>query len=133
MRKYWEMTFSDNKNFFPKIKGYQLQQLPIARATKAEQKSIVLLSDAVIAAKVKDLEADTSDLEAKIDALVYKLYGLTEEEIAVVEQASGSGEKKVKVKGEGEGAKAEKVVEVKPVKTAAKVKRAKKPQFAEEF
>ena len=86
-----------------------------------------------MAAKAKDDEADTSDLEAKIDALVYKLYGLTEEEIAVVEQASGSGEKKAKVKGEGEGAKAEKVVEVKPVKTVAKAKRAKKPQFAEEF
>ena len=72
-------------------------------------------------------------MEAKIDALVYKLYGLTEEEIAVVEQASGSGEKRVKVKGEGEEAKAEKVVEVKPVKTAAKAKRAKRAQFAEEF
>ena len=94
---------------------------------------MVKLVDQILAAKKKDLDADTSALEAKIDALVYKLYGLTEEEIAVVEQASGSGEKKVKGKGEGEGAKAEKVVEVKPVKTAAKAKRAKKPQFAEEF
>ena len=35
--------------------------------------------------------ADTSPLETHIDQFVYKLYGLTEEEIAVVE---GAGEKK---------------------------------------
>ena len=28
---------------------------------------------------------DTSSLESRIDALVYRLYGLTDEEIAVVE------------------------------------------------
>ena len=32
-----------------------------------------------------DLEADTSEEEVEIDQLVYALYGLTEEEIAVVE------------------------------------------------
>jgi adenine-specific DNA-methyltransferase len=36
-------------------------------------------------AKRINSQADTSDLEAQIDALVYELYGLTEEEIAVVE------------------------------------------------
>ena len=45
----------------------------------------------ILASKAKDCEADTSALEAGIDQLVYKLYGLTEEEIAVVE---GTGEKK---------------------------------------
>ena len=32
-----------------------------------------------------DPKADASALEAQIDALVYELYGLTEEEIAIVE------------------------------------------------
>lgn len=35
--------------------------------------------------KTTDLEADTSEEEAEIDQLVYALYGLTEKEIAVVE------------------------------------------------
>ena len=35
--------------------------------------------------KKEDTSADTSALEAQIDQLVYKLYGLTEEEIAIVE------------------------------------------------
>lgn len=32
-----------------------------------------------------NLQADTSKLEGKIDQLVYELYGLTEEEIKIVE------------------------------------------------
>ena len=37
------------------------------------------------AAKKRDPEADTSALEQEIDQMVYELYGLTEEEITIVE------------------------------------------------
>jgi hypothetical protein len=43
-----------------------------------------------LAAKKRNPEADVSALEGEIDQLVYKLYGLTKEEIAVVE-GKGSG------------------------------------------
>ena len=33
----------------------------------------------------RDPDADTTEFEREIDALVYKLYGLNDEEIAVVE------------------------------------------------
>lgn len=46
---------------------------------------IAALVDQVLAAKARDGNADTSSLEAEIDQLVYKLYGLTDEEIAIVE------------------------------------------------
>jgi len=39
----------------------------------------------ILALKKQDPTADTSALEAEIDRMVYELYGLTEEEIAVVE------------------------------------------------
>ncbi|EDN66865.1 Tgh124 [Beggiatoa sp. PS] len=39
----------------------------------------------ILAAKKHNQKADTSKLEAEIDQLVYKLYGLTEEEIRIVE------------------------------------------------
>ena len=39
----------------------------------------------ILAAKKKDPNADTSALEKQIDQLVYTLYGLTPEEIAIVE------------------------------------------------
>lgn len=38
------------------------------------------------------LTADTSDLEKEIDQLVYKLYGLTEGEIKIVEGKKGPTE-----------------------------------------
>ena len=42
--------------------------------------------DKILAAKKANPQADTSDMEKQIDQLVYALYGLTEEEIRIVEQ-----------------------------------------------
>ena len=39
----------------------------------------------ILSIKDKDSGADVSDLEGQIDQMVYELYGLTPEEIAVVE------------------------------------------------
>jgi hypothetical protein len=39
----------------------------------------------ILAFKQSDQKADTSDLEQQIDKLVYELYGLSDEEIAIVE------------------------------------------------
>jgi hypothetical protein len=38
--------------------------------------------------KKANSEADTNVLEVEIDQLVYELYGLTEDEIAIVEQST---------------------------------------------
>jgi hypothetical protein len=43
--------------------------------------------DRILAAKQGDSEADTSALGREIDELVYALYGLTPEEIKIVEGA----------------------------------------------
>ena len=37
--------------------------------------------------KQQDLSADTSALETEIDRMVYDLYGLTEEEVRIVEDS----------------------------------------------
>ena len=42
----------------------------------------------ILAAKRHDPKADTTALEREIDQLVYKLYDLTPEEIAIVEEAT---------------------------------------------
>lgn len=67
--------------------GYQLiweyfKKIPIP---KTLPRALETLVDQIIAAKKASPSADTSALESKIDTLVYRLYGLTEEEIAVVE------------------------------------------------
>jgi len=63
-----------------------LMDIPLPKnPSKEEQEKIAVLVDKIIAAKTKDKNADTSALEAKIDSLVYALYGLNDDEIAVVE------------------------------------------------
>ena len=42
----------------------------------------------ILAAKARDATADVSALEREIDALVYALYGLTPEEIKIVEASA---------------------------------------------
>lgn len=73
---------------------YELVDLPVPNASRLQQQQIIALVDKILAAK-KDCRvehgsdselADTSTLEMQIDALVYKLYGLTDEEIKIIEQ-----------------------------------------------
>ncbi len=61
-----------------------VSQIPIPTATPAQQAPIVKLVDDILAAKQANPDADVSALEADIDAHVYRLYGLTDEEIRVV-------------------------------------------------
>jgi adenine-specific DNA-methyltransferase len=72
--------------------GYLLYSAPninnmyIKNASKSEQVLISNYVSDMLTAKKQDPNADTSTLEKEIDQLVYRLYGLTEEEIKIVEQ-----------------------------------------------
>ena len=68
-----------------------MEQLPIPKITAQNQPLVTQIEaqvNDVLAAKKSSPNADTSKLEAKIDQLVYQLYDLTDEEIAIVERAS---------------------------------------------
>ena len=86
IKKYWLAKYSDNKNLFPKIKGYQMKELPIKKISLSEQKPFIDLVDKILSAKKENPSADTSEWEKEIDLLVYGLYGLTEEEIGIIER-----------------------------------------------
>lgn len=73
------------KGAFPKILVTDVNKFPIPKADDSEQTEIAEIVDKIIGAKKQDPTANTDELEAKIDELVYKLYGLTDEEIAIVE------------------------------------------------
>ncbi len=62
------------------------KQFPIAKATPEQQQSIIDLVDQILEKKREFPNANTSVLEQKIDILVYQLYNLTPEEIAIIEQ-----------------------------------------------
>ena len=67
------------------VKPQRIRSLPISMGTPQQREQITKLVDCILAAKRENPAADTSVLEKQIDQLVYKLYGLTEEEIAIVE------------------------------------------------
>ncbi len=80
----WTFRVTSTNNH---VNIYELNNLPIKNPSSAEQERIVKQVDDILKLKAKDADADTSAMERKIDELVYKLYGLTEEEIAIVEGA----------------------------------------------
>jgi hypothetical protein len=51
----------------------------------SKQKPIITLVDQILSMKKKNPTANTISLEFEIDRLVYGLYGLTKEEIKIVE------------------------------------------------
>ncbi|HLP94305.1 MAG TPA: Eco57I restriction-modification methylase domain-containing protein [Saprospiraceae bacterium] len=69
--------------YFSMSKAY-VETVPIPKISNGKLQLDNLVSR-ILAAKQSDPQADTTALEAEIDALVYGLYGLTEEEIAIVE------------------------------------------------
>lgn len=88
LMNYWfRNVFVLTDKLFPYIRKSQLDFIPIAKALPEKQQPIVDVVDKMLAAKKNNSLANTSDLEAKIDKLVYELYELTEEEIAVIEGA----------------------------------------------
>ncbi|WRB35936.1 class I SAM-dependent DNA methyltransferase [Helicobacter pylori] len=65
-----------------------IERLPIPQITEKNQEladKIIALVDKILALKEKDPKANTQRLEKEIDALVYQLYHLTDEEIKIIE------------------------------------------------
>ncbi|MDF2158023.1 TaqI-like C-terminal specificity domain-containing protein [Algoriphagus sp. CAU 1675] len=150
IKRYWLSKYSDSKLLFPKIKGFQLKELPIVNLGLKDQEifedfggqvlelkdRLSLLKESFVLfinkkfsqlelnknflsekdfvnfigelnkakvklslseeaewmayfteqkAKASALQAEITRLDREIDALVYELYGLTEEEIRIVE------------------------------------------------
>ncbi len=66
-----------------------IERLPIPQITEKNQELADKITDgakAILEAKEKDPKANTQKLEKEIDALVYQLYNLTDEEIKIIEE-----------------------------------------------
>ncbi len=103
LRQLWTERFYDQRRTFPKIKGTYLEQLPICTINfsspgdKSRHDGVVTKVDAILEAKKHLAKAKTDGdktyyenkcaaLDRQIDRLVYELYGLSEDEIRIVEQ-----------------------------------------------
>ncbi|WP_033747074.1 type IIG restriction enzyme/methyltransferase [Helicobacter pylori] len=90
------MTYFYKKKFFPThMQGgafgfdtLSVETLPIPQITEKNQELARKITDGakqILALKEKDPKANTQGLEKEIDALVYQLYNLTDEEIKTIE------------------------------------------------
>jgi hypothetical protein len=103
MAYYFGHTLADRKVTFPKIKAAQIKQLPIRlidfsdppdverhdRMVSLVEQMLALHEQTGVARTTHDRQLLRRQIEAsdgQIDRLVYELYGLTEEEIAIVER-----------------------------------------------
>ncbi|MGL2668631.1 DUF7149 domain-containing protein [Helicobacter pylori] len=90
------MTYFYKKKFFPThMQGgafgfdtLSVETLPIPQITPKNQELAHKITDCterILKSKEKDPKANTQGLEKEIDALVYQLYNLTDEEIKIIE------------------------------------------------
>jgi adenine-specific DNA-methyltransferase len=75
--------FKSTKTVFSEIQARSVGELPIRFSDNTN--AAIKIVDAILGDKREDINADTTALEAQIDKMVYELYGLTDEEIKIVE------------------------------------------------
>jgi hypothetical protein len=69
----------------PQLKNSDLYKFPVKVASNQENYKII--SNQILSLKQENSKVDTSILEKEIDQMVYQLYDLTENEIAIVENS----------------------------------------------
>ncbi len=80
-----EQTPKSSNKSYPSFNSRLLKNIPIKIDKKEVIKEIGFKAEDINKIKQSDISIDTTDLESQIDQLVYQLYDLTEEEIAIVE------------------------------------------------
>ncbi|MEI6205347.1 MAG: TaqI-like C-terminal specificity domain-containing protein [Desulfuromonadales bacterium] len=82
---YFRNASNEFDKLFPKIRVAEFKALPIKLCDKNQQSKISTVVNKILNKKREEPGTKTTGLEAELDSLVYALYGLTDEEIAVVE------------------------------------------------
>jgi len=85
---YYKITTLSFNRVMAQTNIETILNLPISKKNNQNSTQVVSLTNQILTAKKVNPQADTTALEAEIDQLVYELYGLTEEEIAIVEEST---------------------------------------------
>ena len=80
-----QLTFEKTKGAFTKARIFHYYELPVKKLLSEEQDVYDKLVSEIIEIKKQIPNNDTTSLESEIDQMVYQLYGLSEEEIKIVE------------------------------------------------
>lgn len=83
----WLFRIEKNEfdDLFPKIRLEEFKKLPIPKNETSVTELAEIVSK-IISAKSDNASVNTSLLENKLDKFIYKIYGLTEDEIKIIEQ-----------------------------------------------
>jgi adenine-specific DNA-methyltransferase len=87
MNFFYDYSFNLGAEFTTAVAIENLNLLPIKFNEKIDQQPFIDKVDQILALKKANPQADTSALEREIDLMVYELYGLTQEEIEIVENS----------------------------------------------
>ncbi|MGA7194337.1 MAG: TaqI-like C-terminal specificity domain-containing protein [Anaerolineales bacterium] len=88
---YFRKKYNRQDKVFPEIRIYELAKLPIRLINFSDPKDkkrfdeITYLVDVIRSRKISKPTVDTTELENKVDHLVYELYGLNTEEIELID------------------------------------------------
>ena len=82
---YYTTQFTNESNLTVNLSKTYLSKIPIRVIGLKDQENMIKRVDEILYAKANKKEADILKLESEIDLMVYQLYGLTDEEIAIVE------------------------------------------------
>ncbi len=81
---YFLNFLSESLHFYPD----DAKELPIPNIVSTYQEPFITIVDKILSSKAANSKADTSVLEKQLDEMVYKLYELTDDEIAIIEGGS---------------------------------------------
>ncbi len=82
---YYVTEHKSTKKVFSEIQARSVGELPIKHVSQNIQQGFISLVDKILISKEENPQADTSSLENEIDKKVYRLYGLTYDEVLIVD------------------------------------------------
>ena len=82
---YYVTEHKSTKKVFSEIQARSVGELPIKHVSQNIQQGFISLVDKILISKEENPQADTSSLENEIDKKVYRLYGLTYDEVLIID------------------------------------------------
>ena len=82
----YKLTFEKTRGAFPQAKIFHYYELPVKDCSPVSQQEIIGTVDEILAEKKKNPMVNVGNLEFRLNKLVYDLYGLTDDEIRIVEE-----------------------------------------------
>ncbi|WP_298071816.1 N-6 DNA methylase [uncultured Bacteroides sp.] len=86
IRKLYENNVKEEGRVFPQVKLQKLKSLPVI--IPENQSPYIDLVKTIIGFKQENPDTDISDYKSKIDLMVYRLYGLTYDEVKIIDPAT---------------------------------------------